>query len=190
MLRLRYDGIYRIEKCWRKVGKEGFKMCRYLFVRCDNDAAPWTSEHHGDHPRPLPVIDELEDAGDITVREGPPSWDFDDQRGQWIWKIPPPPTKKSKRDRNLQARKNNAKTAKQKLLKELGCLLCGKVMASPITTLCGHNFCKVCLDDTFTGQGIVRQRMCEEGWSLRPKRIVMKCPSCGDDISYIVQKLK
>ncbi|MFS7936594.1 putative PUA-like superfamily, SRA-YDG superfamily protein [Helianthus anomalus] len=39
---VRYDGIYRIEKCWRKPGIQGFKVCRYLFVRCDNDPAPWT----------------------------------------------------------------------------------------------------------------------------------------------------
>lgn len=65
---VRYDGVYRIEKCWRKPGiqvrchtiltayllslikkrlltcrlLQGFKVCRYLFVRCDNDPAPWT----------------------------------------------------------------------------------------------------------------------------------------------------
>uniref|UniRef100_A0A1J3DQJ8 RING-type E3 ubiquitin transferase n=1 Tax=Noccaea caerulescens TaxID=107243 RepID=A0A1J3DQJ8_NOCCA len=40
---LRYDGVYRIEKCWRKVGIQGkYKVCRYLFVRCDNEPAPWT----------------------------------------------------------------------------------------------------------------------------------------------------
>ncbi|KAM0031971.1 putative transcription factor C2H2 family [Helianthus debilis subsp. tardiflorus] len=40
---VRYDGVSRIEKCWRKPGIQGFKLCRYLFVRCDNDPAPWTS---------------------------------------------------------------------------------------------------------------------------------------------------
>ncbi|KAK8938430.1 E3 ubiquitin-protein ligase ORTHRUS 2 [Platanthera zijinensis] len=44
---VRYDGIYRIEKCWRKVGIQGFKVCRYLFVRCDNEPAPWTTEKLG-----------------------------------------------------------------------------------------------------------------------------------------------
>ncbi|KAL9256909.1 E3 ubiquitin-protein ligase ORTHRUS 2-like protein [Drosera capensis] len=39
---VRYDGIYRIEKCWRKPGEDGFLVCRYLFVRCDNSPAPWT----------------------------------------------------------------------------------------------------------------------------------------------------
>ncbi|CAN1160017.1 E3 ubiquitin-protein ligase ORTHRUS 1, partial [Linum perenne] len=34
----------------------GFKVCRYLFVRCDNEPAPWKSDKHGDRPRPLPNI--------------------------------------------------------------------------------------------------------------------------------------
>jgi E3 ubiquitin-protein ligase UHRF1 len=40
---VRYDGIYRIEKCWRKPGKQNAVMCRFLFVRCDNEPAPWDS---------------------------------------------------------------------------------------------------------------------------------------------------
>ncbi|EHA8586919.1 hypothetical protein COCNU_scaffold001173G000010 [Cocos nucifera] len=50
---VRYDGIYRIEKCWRKVGVQGFKVCRYLFLRCDNEPAPWTRKNMaGDGPSP------------------------------------------------------------------------------------------------------------------------------------------
>jgi hypothetical protein len=41
---VRYDGIYRIAKCWRKPGEQGFLICRYLFVRCDNEPAPWSSD--------------------------------------------------------------------------------------------------------------------------------------------------
>ena len=41
---MRYDGIYRIKSCWRKPGAQGKLMCRYLFVRCDNEPAPWSSE--------------------------------------------------------------------------------------------------------------------------------------------------
>ncbi|KAK8938559.1 E3 ubiquitin-protein ligase ORTHRUS 2 [Platanthera zijinensis] len=102
---VRYDGVYRIEKCWQKVGLQGFKVCRYLFVRCDNEPAPWTrffllasscdlyilllvfiiymdlcradtSDEHGDFPRPLPVIKELKKATDVTERKDTPSWDF------------------------------------------------------------------------------------------------------------------
>ncbi|GKV23641.1 hypothetical protein SLEP1_g33346 [Rubroshorea leprosula] len=66
---VRYDGIYRIEKCWRKAGKQGFKVCRYLFVRCDNEPAPWTSDENGDRPRLLPLIPELKAATDVTERK-------------------------------------------------------------------------------------------------------------------------
>lgn len=38
---MRYDGIYRIESCWRKRGAQGKLVCRYMFVRCDNAPAPW-----------------------------------------------------------------------------------------------------------------------------------------------------
>ncbi|RLN01204.1 E3 ubiquitin-protein ligase ORTHRUS 2-like [Panicum miliaceum] len=91
---VRYDGIYRIEKCWRKIGIQGkFKVCRYLFVRCENEPAPWTSDDHGDRPRPLPKIAELQDATDITERKGRPSWDYDEKEG-WKWMVPPPMSRK------------------------------------------------------------------------------------------------
>ncbi|KAH7557064.1 hypothetical protein JRO89_XS11G0039900 [Xanthoceras sorbifolium] len=61
---------------WRKTGIQGFKVCRYLFVRCDNNDAPWTSDEYGDWPRPLPVIPKLENAVDITKRKEGSSWDF------------------------------------------------------------------------------------------------------------------
>lgn len=44
---MRYDGIYRIARCWRKPGMQTFQVCRYLFVRCDNEPAPWSTE--GEH---------------------------------------------------------------------------------------------------------------------------------------------
>ncbi|KAL0661181.1 hypothetical protein Bca4012_098018 [Brassica carinata] len=55
---MRYDGVYRIEKCWLKVGVQGsFKIYCYLFVRCDNKPAPWTSDEHEDRSRPLPKLE-------------------------------------------------------------------------------------------------------------------------------------
>ncbi|KAL5811922.1 hypothetical protein ACOSQ3_026872 [Xanthoceras sorbifolium] len=73
---LQYDGSYWIEKCWRKIGIQGFKVCRYLFVRCDYDPAPWTSDEHGDWHRPLPIIPKLKNAVDVTKRKEGSSWDF------------------------------------------------------------------------------------------------------------------
>ena len=41
---VRYDGVYRIVRAYRKPGNQKFLVCRYLFMRCDNAAAPWSSE--------------------------------------------------------------------------------------------------------------------------------------------------
>ena len=41
---MRYDGIYRIARAYRKPGAQRQLVCRYLFVRCDNEPAPWSSE--------------------------------------------------------------------------------------------------------------------------------------------------
>lgn len=35
------------------------------------------SDEHGDRPRPLPVVEEVKEAFDITKREEAPSWGFD-----------------------------------------------------------------------------------------------------------------
>lgn len=35
------------------------------------------SDEHGDRPRPLPVIPELENAINLTERREDPSWDYD-----------------------------------------------------------------------------------------------------------------
>ncbi|KAK1380327.1 hypothetical protein POM88_027071 [Heracleum sosnowskyi] len=168
---VRYDGIYRIEKCWRKPGIQGFKVFRYLFVRCDNDPAPWTSDDHRDHPRPLPDIEELKIATDITERKGTPCWDYDSQGGIWKWSKPPPESRKqavvdgkgTKKVRHLK----QTKTIRERLLKEFSCLLCRKIMVMPLTTPCAHNFCKSCLEGAFAGQTFIRQRICEGRRTLR-----------------------
>lgn len=35
------------------------------------------SDEHGDRPRPLPVIKELKNATDVTVRKETSAWDYD-----------------------------------------------------------------------------------------------------------------
>ncbi|CAI5509411.1 unnamed protein product [Closterium sp. Naga37s-1] len=88
---VRYDGVYRIERCWRKKSKVGFLVCRYLFVRCDNSPAPWTSDDVGDSPgRKLPQVAELKQAVDVTERTGPPAWDWIEEKQQWGWVRAPP----------------------------------------------------------------------------------------------------
>ncbi|KAG6470588.1 hypothetical protein ZIOFF_071662 [Zingiber officinale] len=206
---VRYDGIYRIEKCWRKIGVQileesisfgcyclfiffqGFKVCRYLFVRCDNEPAPWTSEEHGDRPRSLPEVEELNGATDITVRKESPAWDFDDEHG-WRWIKPPPMSRKLLTNGKPDAVRKTIRRApgssiRERLLKEFSCLLCRKVMTEPLTTPCGHNFCKCCLFGQFADKSFVRQRICAGGRSLRAQKIVKKCPSCSADISDFLQ---
>ncbi|KAI4368541.1 hypothetical protein MLD38_017088 [Melastoma candidum] len=188
---VRYDGIYRIEKCWRKTGIQGFLVCRYLFVRCDNDPAPWTSDEHGDRPRPLPVIKELKKAHDLTERKGTPSWDYDAERGCWTWVKPPPSSKKTVWDdatgKTVSRPKRSVHISlKQKLLREFNCGICRNVLTIPLTTPCGHNFCKTCLEGEFAGQSFMRQRG-EGRRTLRAQRNVMKCPSCPCDISEFLQ---
>ncbi|KAB5573267.1 hypothetical protein DKX38_000461 [Salix brachista] len=192
---VRYDGVYRIEKCWRKNGIQGFKVCRYLFVRCDNEPAPWTSDVQGDRPRPLPVIKELKNAIDITERKGSPSWDYDEEKSCWMWKKPPPVSKKRVADggdpedgkviRTIKRQRQNV-SVREKLLKEFSCQICRKVMVCPITTPCAHNFCKACLEAAFAGQSFTRQRG-QGRRSLRVQKNVMKCPSCIIDIAEFIQ---
>ncbi|MCD7458823.1 E3 ubiquitin-protein ligase ORTHRUS 2 [Datura stramonium] len=191
---VRYDGVYRIEKCWRKAGKQGFKVCRYLFVRCDNEPAPWTSDDHGDRPRALPLIKELQGATDVTERKGAPAWDYNEEKSCWMWKKAPPPSRKpvqcenedGTKARNVRP-KRLAMSVKQRLLKEFSCLLCREVMNHPLTTPCAHNFCKACLEGAFAGQSFTRQRTCEGRRTLRAQKNIMKCPSCPTDISDFLQ---
>ncbi|KAJ0988731.1 hypothetical protein J5N97_007087 [Dioscorea zingiberensis] len=191
---VRYDGIYRIEKCWRKVGIQGFKVCRYLFVRCENEPAPWTSDENGDRPRPLPIIKELKNATDVTERKEAPAWDFDEEHG-WKWMKPPPASRRSVVTGNPEDRKRARKairlaqnnTFRERLLIEFGCVICRKVMSSPITTPCGHNFCKTCLLDAFSDKSFVRERCRADGRTLRAQKVVKKCPSCPVDISDFLQ---
>ncbi|KAL5711695.1 RING-type E3 ubiquitin transferase [Ranunculus cassubicifolius] len=182
---VRYDGIYRIEKCWRKIGIQGYKVCRYLFVRCDNEPAPWTSDEHGDRPRPLPLIHELKAATDVTERKEKPSWDYDEEDGYWKWKKVPPLSRKSGNPEDRKRAREQAEnlSVRERLLREFRCLLCVKVLNQPLTTPCAHNFCKTCLEDTFCGQTFVRERTCHGRRTLRAQKNVMKCPACPADIS-------
>ncbi|CAN6327078.1 unnamed protein product [Urochloa humidicola] len=185
---VRYDGVYRIEKCWRKIGIQGkFKVCRYLFVRCDNEPAPWTSDDHGDRPRPLPKIKELQGATDITERKGRPSWDYVEKEG-WKWVVPPPISKKPvlsgdpETDKQIRrATKRAHMSVAERLLKEFGCSICRAVIKEPLTTPCAHNFCKTCLLGAYDSQASMRERS-RGGRTLRAQKIVKTCPSCPTDI--------
>ncbi|KFK40520.1 hypothetical protein AALP_AA2G006400 [Arabis alpina] len=195
---VRYDGVYRIEKCWRKTGIQGvYKVCRYLFVRCDNEPAPWTSDEHGDRPRTIPAIPELDEAIDLFERKESPSWDFNEREGQWKWMKAPPasrmpvnvldPEERKTMRKAIKAARSN--TVREKLLKEFRCQLCRETMTLPVTTPCAHNFCKACLEAKFAGMTLVSERS-RGGRTLRAKKNIMNCPCCPTDISEFLQNLK
>ncbi|XP_010534227.1 PREDICTED: E3 ubiquitin-protein ligase ORTHRUS 2-like [Tarenaya hassleriana] len=194
---VRYDGVYRIEKCWRKVARQGFKVCRYLFVRCDNEPAPWTSDENGDCPRPLPKIPELKKAVDLFERKESPSWDFDKADRRWKWMKPPPASRKSVNAMDPEERKRVRKAMKEahsnnvrdKLLKEFSCQICCQTMSLPVTTPCAHNFCKECLEAKFAGKTLMRDRS-RGGRTLRTQKNIMNCPCCPTDISDFLQNLQ
>ncbi|XP_024371573.1 E3 ubiquitin-protein ligase ORTHRUS 2 isoform X2 [Physcomitrium patens] len=180
---VRYDGVYRIEKCWRKKGIQGHKVCRYLFVRCDNEPAPWTSDEHGDRPRPLPVVEELRSATDVFERKSSPAWAYTEGVG-WGWSREPPASKKTSGSGPSEAtQKRKQLSVQQRLLKEFGCNACRKVLNQPVSVPCGHNFCKGCLDSVFAGQDTSRERKGVSGRSLRTQKIVKRCPNCKADIT-------
>ncbi|CAE5960487.1 unnamed protein product [Arabidopsis arenosa] len=193
---LRYDGVYRIEKCWIKVGVQGsYKVCRFLFIRCDNEPAPWTSDEHGDRPRPLPIVPELNMATNLFERKESPSWDFDEGEGRWRWMKPPPASRKPVNNvKDPEERKilrkamtsTHSNTMRARLLKEFKCQICQQVMTNPVTTPCAHNFCKACLVSKFAGKTLMRERS-RGGRTLRAQKNVMKCPCCPTDIAEFIQ---
>ncbi|CAH8384502.1 unnamed protein product [Eruca vesicaria subsp. sativa] len=188
---VRYDGVYRVEKCWIKIGVQGiFKVCRYLFVRCDNEPAPWTSDERGDRPRPLPDIPELEKAIDLFERTETPSWDFDEVEGRWKWMKPPPASKQPLNILDPEERKLMRKAMKEaQFLKGFSCQICRQVMNLPVTTPCQHNFCKECLEGKFVGKTLVTERS-RGGRTLRARKNIMKCPCCSTDIADFLQNVQ
>ena len=210
------------------------------------------SDLHGDRPRPLPKIKELQGATDITDRKGSPSWDYDvcthvlssviisilshdwmtdlyliltgerrlevgeactDQpeacqiRGSWNWQGNQAKPKACsfvcdwqaverwifrslmfccnllywlKRELECIPSRSLNSCFCLSVYAEFGCSICRKVIQEPLTTPCGHNFCKTCLLGAFDSQSI-RERS-RGGRTLRAQKIVKKCPSCPTDI--------
>ncbi len=49
------------------------------------------------------------------------------------------------------------------------CSICLNVFSDPVTTPCGHNFCKTCLSEHWDNNDLCRCPMCNKRFNLRPE---------------------
>eukprot|EP00878_Enallax_costatus_P002906 GHUV01003100.1.p1 GENE.GHUV01003100.1~~GHUV01003100.1.p1 ORF type:complete len:864 (+),score=393.39 GHUV01003100.1:552-3143(+) len=190
---VRYDGIYRILRCWRKKGAQGFLMCRYLFVRCDNAPAPWTSDETGDTIRldiPDLAAKEIQQAqGQVFEMAENPYWDYNKEAGQWCWAKEQPPSGKVPGGGDAIKKLKKKASAHDRLLKEFSCGLCKGVLDQPLSMPCGHNFCRECLDKRFAdleaaaSGGSKALKEAKPARSLRQRKVPKPCPTCKTDIA-------
>lgn len=205
---VRYDGIYRIAKCWRAPGQQGFLMCRYLFVRCDNEPAPWSSEECGDKDGPLPEIKELkkETDGMLVVKArgkdgksrleksvrvyqagNSAAWYFDPVTEEWGWASGREPS--SKKLYGSAGKTRNKISELERLKKQFTCHLSTKknphILQNPVSTPCGHVFCLACITNHFSGSATVRDR--GGGRTMRVKKVQKPCPVCKHNIADVVE---
>eukprot|EP00198_Chlamydomonas_reinhardtii_P014208 XP_001703545.1 RING finger protein [Chlamydomonas reinhardtii] len=202
LLPVRYDGCYRVLACWRVKGIEGFLVCRYLFVRCDNSPAPWSSDDTGDRPRmeiPERAQQEMDAARElseeVTFMGGSPAWDFNAATGQWGWTRDPPHSSGGGGKGSGEARKKagGAKPLTKQL--EVLCQVCTRVMSSeqrrPVQTPCGHNFCLQCLQ----GHMVKLEQAAANPAAGRKSRACTQrkpCPKarCGKDLTDFMTSVR
>eukprot|EP01025_Chloroclados_australasicus_P041361 TRINITY_DN4378_c0_g1_i1.p1 TRINITY_DN4378_c0_g1~~TRINITY_DN4378_c0_g1_i1.p1 ORF type:complete len:786 (-),score=106.64 TRINITY_DN4378_c0_g1_i1:1320-3545(-) len=187
---LRYDGLYRVMACWRKTGAQGLLMCRYFFVRSDNEAAPWAEDEGADKPMehvPPEAQEEMDNAaqGKVWRAQGKPYWDYDAEQQQWVWtrEAPTMPIVKNK------STPKPAKPRPVKInLKNFKCGICKETMNGPIVTPCGHNFCKDCISAKFEGLG--DEEVPKVGRKLRSRKVNKPCPTCSVDLAEFLKNLQ
>ncbi|KAL0054420.1 hypothetical protein WJX82_008650 [Trebouxia sp. C0006] len=185
---VRYDGIYRIARCWRKAGMQKFLVCRYLFVRCDNEPAPWSTEDVGDSAwgaeLPADAVHDMKEAkGTIYETADQPWWDWSGDKKEWGWARPPPVSQKSGGEPDTPKKLRKKASEQERALREFKCKLCSGVLSEPVSAPCGHHFCRPCLEKHFQGQGEVLNRGARAGRTLRVQKVVKPCPTCKADIA-------
>eukprot|EP00891_Asterochloris_glomerata_P000428 jgi/Astpho2/428/gw1.00011.32.1_t len=186
---VRYDGIYRITHCWRKAGAQGMLMCRYLFRRCDNEPAPWSVEDVGDKELskepPVEAAAEIKQAkGTVYQTVNDAWWDWSEDKQEWGWSREPPVSQQRGGDPNSPKKIRKKISEEQRALRDMACLVCKGVLKDPVSTPCGHHFCKPCLEKRFAGLGDLDSRTAHaSSRSLRVRKVVKPCPSCKADIA-------
>ena len=106
---------------------------------------------------------EIDTATEVFECTGPKWWDYDPVKKVWDWTRPPPVSQKSTSDEVRAAGRRQVTlciqplmrltshqpkkarkllSEQQRLLKDFGCKLCSKVLSAPLSTPCGHTFCK------------------------------------------------
>ncbi|OAY71610.1 E3 ubiquitin-protein ligase ORTHRUS 2, partial [Ananas comosus] len=154
------------------------------FCRCDNEPAPWTV-------RNMVIVQDLccykrtEKCNRHHREKGNPHGTLM-KRTLEMDEAPPVSRKPLLPETRRWKESSEGAKACSKLIK-FSCLICRKVMTSPLTTPCAHNFCKTCLLGVFANQSFVRERSREGGRALRAQKIAMKCPACPNDISDFLQ---
>jgi hypothetical protein len=69
----------------------GMLVCRYLFRRCDNEAAPWSAADTGDGPweeddLPEEAVAEIASCTEAVYYAGAdPAWGYDMKKRRWGW---------------------------------------------------------------------------------------------------------
>lgn len=206
---VRYDGVYRIARAWRKPGAQGFLMCRYLFVRADNEPAPWSSEDSGDAAwdgaddadLPRDALLELKGVpkGERVHRMGPdPYWAYRAEAGGWGWTRPSPTSAEGRGAASSAAAAGDGpaagqgaarapaarSTRKERALREFACGICKKTVQCPVTTPCGHNFCRSCLEERFAGVADEIQGGGKAAGvrSMRARKVPKPCPVCRAEL--------
>jgi E3 ubiquitin-protein ligase UHRF1 len=196
---VRYDGCYRILRCWRKKGAQGKLVCRYLFVRADNEPAPWIAGEDGDGPPEATLPREAEQemkgahAGKVySMDEGSqPFWDWLPSEKKWGWAKPAPPSGKAgsaEAEAGGEAKRlRKQASAHEKLLRDFGCGICKKLMQGPVSTPCGHNFCHSCLDGRYAAAELAAAQQAAKAAAIRDRptrarRVPKPCPSCKADL--------
>ncbi|KAG2489212.1 hypothetical protein HYH03_012236 [Edaphochlamys debaryana] len=168
---VRYDGVYRVLACWRNKGEQGHLVCRYLFVRCDNAPAPWSSGDAGDMPSleiPKRAQDEIDKAialgEEVVYMSTTPAWAFDPVMEEWTWARPQPGADKAARAgakkgakaarspaealaKQVKEAEKEVKKLKKELQEQRSCRLCKAVCLTPVYTPCAHLFCIGCIKD-------------------------------------------